>query len=92
LFFKRGQNHRADKPGSIPKEWGHGLTEEPSQFVSFPGLGDELHDSRMLLYRLCIIKGYRDGLLCRLQAADLNFPYDTISNHGVPQDYKLMNL
>jgi hypothetical protein len=51
LFFMRGQNNRADKPASIPKERGHGLTEETSQFVSFFRLRDELHDTRMQLYR-----------------------------------------
>jgi hypothetical protein len=92
LFFKHGQNNRADKPGSIPKEWGHGLIEESSQFVSFLGLGDELHDSRMQLYRHCILKGYRHGLLCRLQAADWNFPYGTTWNNGIPRGLQVNDL
>jgi len=51
-----GQNNRADKPGSITKERGHGLTEEAPQFVSFSGLGDEFHDSRIQLCRHGILK------------------------------------
>jgi hypothetical protein len=92
LFFKRGQNNRADKPGSIPKEWGHGIIEERSQFVSFLGLGDELHDSRTQLYRHCILKGYRHGLLRGLQAAGWNFPYGATWNHGVPRELQFNEL
>ncbi len=34
-----GQNNRADKLGSIPKERGHSLTEETPQFICFHLLG-----------------------------------------------------
>jgi hypothetical protein len=77
LFFMCGQNNRADKPASIPKERGHGLAEETSQFVRFFRLRDELHDTRMQLYR--------HWRLYRLEVAERNFPYGTMWNHGIPR-------
>jgi hypothetical protein len=68
----RGQNNRAEKPGSIPKEGGHGHTEETPQFVGFAGFGDELHGSRIQLSR-SRIRVYRDGQLCRLKATERDF-------------------
>src|SRR5260370_7809547 len=40
-FFMLGQNNRADKLGSIPKERGHSLTEETPQFICFHWLGSD---------------------------------------------------